>query len=244
MTGRLRISELAARSGFSPSALRYYERVGLLAATERSSGGYRLYDDAAVSQLRFIARAKRLGLSLEEIRGLVASWPDGPCASVRGRLRAHIQAKTVDVRARVADLTSLAEQLESADVALKARAPQGPCGNGCGCADAEPAVPGTLAEPVPVACTLDAGEASQRVTAWGDICAGARSREARDDGLRLRFPPDPLLAGRLAELAAREQACCPFFTFILRLDNDGLTLDVSAPVAAAGLLSDVFSAAS
>ena len=62
MTASLRISDLAARSGFTTSTLRYYEQVGLLAATQRSSGGYRLYDEAALVRLRFIDRAKQLGL--------------------------------------------------------------------------------------------------------------------------------------------------------------------------------------
>ena len=43
---------LATRTGFPPSTLRYYEQVGLLAAPARSSGGYRLYDEAAVAPAR------------------------------------------------------------------------------------------------------------------------------------------------------------------------------------------------
>jgi DNA-binding transcriptional MerR regulator len=82
--------------------------VGLLAATERSSGGYRLYDEAAVARLRFIDRAKHLGLPLEEIRDLVAVWDGGLCAHVQDRLRAHITIKSVEVRDRIADLTVFA----------------------------------------------------------------------------------------------------------------------------------------
>jgi hypothetical protein len=61
--GLYRISELAERTGFSASALRFYEQAGLLSASERSAGGYRLYDQAAVERLAFIARAKQLGLA-------------------------------------------------------------------------------------------------------------------------------------------------------------------------------------
>jgi hypothetical protein len=56
----------------------------------------------------------------------------------------------------------------------------------------------------------------------------------------MRFPPNPVLAGRLGELAAREQACCAFFTFALRLDADGLTFDVTAPEDAAAVVADLF----
>lgn len=54
------------------------------------------------------------------------------------------------------------------------------------------------------------------------------------------FPPGPRLAGRLAELAAREQGCCAFLTFTLRPAADVLVLDVTAPPTAAGVLADLF----
>lgn len=59
------IGEVADRSGFSVSALRYYEGIGLVAPSARTDCGYRVFDDAALLQLAFIARAKRLGCSLE-----------------------------------------------------------------------------------------------------------------------------------------------------------------------------------
>ena len=135
MTASLLISDLAARSGFSASTLRYYEQVGLLAATERSSGGYRLYDEAVLGRLRFIDRAKQLGLPLEEIRELVAVWEGGLCAHVQDRLRDHVTAKSAEVRRRIDDLTVFAGQLDAALTGLSMQAPDGPCGDGCGCAD-------------------------------------------------------------------------------------------------------------
>ena len=80
------ISELAARSGFTASTLRYYGQVGLLAAADRTPAGYRRYDEAAVTRLRFIDRAKQLGLPLEEIRELVGIWDQGRCAHVQDKL--------------------------------------------------------------------------------------------------------------------------------------------------------------
>lgn len=88
MSATLLISELAARSGFSASALRYYEQVGLLSAAERTRGGYRLYEESALSRLRFIDRAKSLGLPLEEIRELVAVWDGGLCGNAARSMRA------------------------------------------------------------------------------------------------------------------------------------------------------------
>jgi DNA-binding transcriptional MerR regulator len=77
-----RISELAERTGFPASTLRYYEQQGLLPAVARTSGGYRSYDERTVERLSFIARAKQLDLPLDEIRDLAAVWDDGACAPV------------------------------------------------------------------------------------------------------------------------------------------------------------------
>jgi len=139
MGSLLTISELAARTGFSASALRYYEQVGLLAAAERSAGGYRLYDEAAITRLRFIDRAKQLGLRLEEIRELVAVWDAGLCGHVQEDLRGRIRAKQVQVQARIAGLSAFAVQLDQAAGALSTRTPGSPCGPGCGCVDGGPA---------------------------------------------------------------------------------------------------------
>jgi len=261
MTATLRISGLAARTGFTPSTLRYYEQVGLLAASERSSGGYRLYDEAAVARLRFIDRAKQLGLPLEEIRELVAVRDGGLCAHVQDRLRAHITAKAAEVQARIEDLTAFAGQLDTARMALTAPAPDGPCGEGCGCADLpDEATAGTPAArqllelsptrrlPVarqarmeaPVACTLTADDQPERLAEWTEVLALVKVRDAIDGGVRLRFPPGPQLAGRLADLAAREQGCCAFFTFTLHPAADAVVLDVTGPPEAAGVVADLF----
>ena len=56
--GRLTIGEVARAAGVATTTLRYYEREGLLAPTERSRAGYRLYDDGAVERLAFIRAAQ------------------------------------------------------------------------------------------------------------------------------------------------------------------------------------------
>ena len=67
----MRIAELAAASGVSPSLVRYYERCGLLPAPPRS-GGARRYDAAALDRLRAILVVRRLGLSIAETRAALA----------------------------------------------------------------------------------------------------------------------------------------------------------------------------
>ena len=79
MPGRdmLTIGELSARSGVAPSALRYYERLGLIQAT-RTSGNQRRYEKAQLRRVAFIRIAATVGLTLEEIRhsaGVIAEVP-------------------------------------------------------------------------------------------------------------------------------------------------------------------------
>jgi MerR family redox-sensitive transcriptional activator SoxR len=71
----LTIGELAARSGASTSALRFYESKGLLTPTTRTSGGHRVYERSTLRRVAFIRAAQRVGLSLEEIRSALDTLP-------------------------------------------------------------------------------------------------------------------------------------------------------------------------
>src|ERR1022692_5339875 len=71
----LTVSEVAGRSGFAPSALRFYEREGLLRAT-RTSGNQRRYERGVLRRLAFIRAARNVGLSLEEVAAALATLPD------------------------------------------------------------------------------------------------------------------------------------------------------------------------
>jgi MerR family redox-sensitive transcriptional activator SoxR len=73
-TDLMTIGELAARSGFASSALRYYESLGLITAT-RTSGNQRRYERATLRRLAFIRSAQRVGLSLEEITEALQTLP-------------------------------------------------------------------------------------------------------------------------------------------------------------------------
>ena len=80
----LSIGELARLSGKAPSAIRYYEAVGLLGVPERVSGRRR-YPHAALRTLGVIEIAQRAGLSLEEIRLLLEATPADRAATERLR---------------------------------------------------------------------------------------------------------------------------------------------------------------
>lgn len=72
--GSLSVGEVAQRSGFAPSAVRYYEREGLIGA-ERSSGGQRRFDRSVLRRLAFISAARHVGLSLDEVRAALDQLP-------------------------------------------------------------------------------------------------------------------------------------------------------------------------
>lgn len=73
-TDLMTVGELSRRSGFAPSALRYYERQGLLSAT-RTSGGQRRYERHVLRRLAFIRAATAVGLSLDEVSQALAALP-------------------------------------------------------------------------------------------------------------------------------------------------------------------------
>src|SRR5258708_5672098 len=108
--GRYRIAEVAERTGFSTPTLRYYEQIGLLPVSERTPAGYRLYDDRSIERLTFVARAKQLGCTLEEITDLADAWDTNQCAPIKHRLRALVAAKLAETEARITELTALAAE--------------------------------------------------------------------------------------------------------------------------------------
>ena len=75
-TDLLTVGEIARRSGFAESAVRYYERLGLLSAT-RTAGGQRRFERSTLRRLAFIRAARNVGLSLDEVAAALASLPAG-----------------------------------------------------------------------------------------------------------------------------------------------------------------------
>ncbi len=75
-TDLLTVSQVADRSGFAPSALRFYEREGLLRAT-RTTGNQRRYERSVLRRLAFIRAARNVGLRLDEVATALDTLPDG-----------------------------------------------------------------------------------------------------------------------------------------------------------------------
>jgi MerR family mercuric resistance operon transcriptional regulator len=106
----MKIGDAARASGCHIETIRYYERIGLLARPARNSSGYRTYLPEEVDRLRFIARGRELGFSLEEIRSLLTLSDDPAlsCHDVDQLARHHL----AEVRQRLRELQSIARELE------------------------------------------------------------------------------------------------------------------------------------
>lgn len=76
-SGRLTVAAAAVATGLSPSAIRFYDDAGVVAASGRTDAGYRLYDHAALERLRFAAHSRGLGLSLAETAMLLRARDGG-----------------------------------------------------------------------------------------------------------------------------------------------------------------------
>jgi DNA-binding transcriptional MerR regulator len=247
------IGETARRSGFSASALRFYEDIGLVDPSGRTAAGYRLYDDDALGRLTFIARAKQLGCSLDEITDLVGIWDGERCAPVQRRFHELVTARVRDAERQAGELAAFAGQLRAASEHLAGAPVDGACGPGCACLSVDtPADPtavtfgrGTDRTPddAPFACSLGPGAMPDRLEAWQRALAGATRRTAIDGGLRIELGRDVDL-GDVGGLIDAEQRCCAFFRFALTVDADGVALEVRAPAPAAEVLSEVFGRAS
>jgi DNA-binding transcriptional MerR regulator len=105
----MQIGELAGELGLNTRTIRYYEGIGLLPEPERTGGNYRAYGREDLERLRFIRAAQRLGLTLDEIREVLAFAERGepPCGFVRERLRREVAA----IDARIAELQALRGEL-------------------------------------------------------------------------------------------------------------------------------------
>jgi DNA-binding transcriptional MerR regulator len=105
----MRIGELAEQAGISTKAIRYYEQIGILTPPARTASGYRSYDQATLGRLSFVRAAQAVGLTLDEIRQVIAFRDDGqaPCAHVTDLLRRH----AADLDARIRELQKLRGEL-------------------------------------------------------------------------------------------------------------------------------------
>lgn len=104
------IGVVAKESGVPIKTIRYYEELGLLKASGRTEGGFRLFHSDVFARLNFIKRAQSLGLTLSEIKEFLNVHDQGdlPCEHIKVKL----QYKLVDIDKQIRQLVILKQELE------------------------------------------------------------------------------------------------------------------------------------
>lgn len=104
------IGEVAKTVGIASTALRFYERDGLLTPSSRSKSGYRLYDNDSLERLRFIRAAQSIGFTLDDIRTLLQLDEKTSCSDVQKLIETRLQ----EIDTKLADITRVRETLADA----------------------------------------------------------------------------------------------------------------------------------
>ena len=117
----MKIGEIAGAAGVSVDTVRFYERVGVLPAPERTASGYRDYPPGTVERIGLTRELQAVGFTLSEAVAALAAHDAGgaTCASERWRLDAVLAR----VDARLAELAALRERV----VAARAACQRGDC---------------------------------------------------------------------------------------------------------------------
>ncbi len=107
----LRIGQVARATGVSTKTLRYYEAIGLLKAARRSPAGYRVYEEDAITQVRFVRSAQALGLRLKDIAVILQVRNAGrpPCTHVLALVERELAA----LEDRIEEFLRLQEGLQT-----------------------------------------------------------------------------------------------------------------------------------
>ena len=108
----MNVAELAAKTGVSPYAIRYYARIGLLTPARHSGNRYRRFTAADATQLSFVRKAQKLGFTLQEVRKIFEESRAGrtPCPLVRE----IVQRRVVENAKRLKEVAALQRNMERA----------------------------------------------------------------------------------------------------------------------------------
>lgn len=110
--GLMSIGEVAKAAGVAATALRYYEREGVLKSTLRSPSGYRLYDQRALERLEFIRAAQAVGFTLTDVRALLEL--DGRKEPQKAEVRELVRRRLAEVDQKMRDLRRVKATLSAA----------------------------------------------------------------------------------------------------------------------------------
>jgi DNA-binding transcriptional MerR regulator len=107
----MKSGQLARECGISTDTLRHYEQIGVLPHPKRTASGYREYPPEAVKRVRLVRRALQIGLTLEELAGIlkVRDCGGAPCREVR----ALAETKLEQVIGKIDDLCDLRDHMRN-----------------------------------------------------------------------------------------------------------------------------------
>ncbi len=106
----LSIGKLSKATGVNIETIRYYEKIGIMPKSGRSTGGNRLYEGEHIKRLAFIRRSRELGFSLDEIRELLKMVDEDTytCAEIASLSQKHLD----DIRAKIKDLRKIERHMK------------------------------------------------------------------------------------------------------------------------------------
>ena len=99
----------------------------------RTGSGYRDYDDDAATRLQFVHRARRIGLSCEQIAELLPVWGGANCSAAHDRVERLLDDKQAEITRRIDELEEFARQLRAARAILDATTPPETCRTDLSC---------------------------------------------------------------------------------------------------------------
>ena len=119
------IGQVARLAGVGVETIRFYEREGLLTKPKRRPSGYRVFTSDVVGRIQFIKKAKQIGFSLKEIRGLLSLKVDS--RATKADVKKHVDAKIDEIDERLRDLKRMRGALVQLSDACTGKGPIGDC---------------------------------------------------------------------------------------------------------------------
>ena len=120
----MKVSELARRAGLAPSAIRFYESVGVLPPAQRRPNGYREYGEQDLCRVRVLASLRALGLDLGESAHLAELCSRGECDEMEEQLVPRIARRRAELAAARSEIEHVEEELSRLERAIRSAEPQ------------------------------------------------------------------------------------------------------------------------
>ncbi len=114
----MNVSEIAREAGIAPSAVRFYERKGILPEPSRGSNGYREYGEEDLCRVRVVASLRRLGLDLVDAGRLAGLCASGQCEAMSHDLVTLVASERAEIVRERVRLDELDRQLRAIEAAL------------------------------------------------------------------------------------------------------------------------------